>query len=57
MGIYGKVRHRKIFTRKNAALRCDIMQFIYGAHNLVDQEEQYSHVPHNVILVNDEPHR
>jgi hypothetical protein len=58
LGIYGKVRHRNILvlTNKNAGLWCGLVQRIYDARNLADQVEQYSHVLHNNILVNDRPH-
>ena len=57
LGIYGKMRHRNtiVLTNKNAGFQCDLVQCIYGAHNLADQEEQYSHVPHNNISVNNRP--
>jgi len=58
LGIYGKVRQRNIIvlTNKNAGLWCGLVQCIYGAHSLADQEQQYSRALHNNILVNDRPH-
>ena len=58
LDICGKVRHRNItvLRNKNAGLHCGLVQCIYGAHSLADQEEQYSHVPRNDVTVNNGPH-